>query len=313
MGDVGETEEAAVALAVAGIDGDGDVFVGVGVVGGILGGGFGGWGFFVSGVGRRGGGEAEDGQRGGDEAETRGEAGREAVLIHAGLIIILGMTMVDATRVAGGGCALMMIYSLLLVAVLVVGAPYWLVRMAASGRYRAGLMGRLGRVPAEVTAAGDAAAGEGRPMVWVHAVSVGEVLAATAMVGALKDAGLAVAVSTTTQAGQELAKKRLGSGCAVFYMPLDFGVVVRRYLAALRPRLVVNDGERALAECDSGVQEGRRAAGGGECAGERSVVSAIYAAAWVVGSAAAGGVAVPGAERGDGGAAEEDRRRDGAG
>ena len=132
----------------------------------------------------------------------------------------------------------MMIYSLLLAAVLVVGAPYWLVRMATSGRYRAGLMGRLGRVPTEVTAAGDAA-GNGRPMVWVHAVSVGEVLAATAMVGALNDAGVAVAVSTTTQAGQELAKKRLGSSCAVLYMPLDFGVVVRRYLAALRPRLVV--------------------------------------------------------------------------
>jgi 3-deoxy-D-manno-octulosonic-acid transferase len=133
---------------------------------------------------------------------------------------------------------LMAIYSLLLLLVLVVGSPYWLVRMLTSGRYRAGLWGRLGRVPAEVKAAGAAAAKSGRALVWVHAVSVGEVLAASAMVKELQSAGLVVAVSTTTMAGQELAKKRFAE-CAVFYMPLDFGVVVRRYLSALRPKLVV--------------------------------------------------------------------------
>ncbi len=132
----------------------------------------------------------------------------------------------------------MAIYSLLLMLVLVVGAPYWLVRMMTSGRYRAGLWGRLGRVPAGVKAAGDLAAKSGKALVWVHAVSVGEVLAASAMVRELQSAGLVVAVSTTTMAGQELAKKRFPE-CAVFYMPLDFGVVVRRYLGALRPRLVV--------------------------------------------------------------------------
>jgi 3-deoxy-D-manno-octulosonic-acid transferase len=132
----------------------------------------------------------------------------------------------------------MAIYSLLLMLVLVVGSPYWLVRMLTSGRYRAGLWGRLGRVPAGVKAAGGAAAEAGKDLVWVHAVSVGEVLAASAMVRELQSAGLVVAVSTTTMAGQELAKKRFAE-CAVFYMPLDFGVVVRRYLAALKPKLVV--------------------------------------------------------------------------
>ncbi|MCU1321002.1 MAG: Three-deoxy-D-manno-octulosonic-acid transferase protein [Acidobacteriaceae bacterium] len=122
--------------------------------------------------------------------------------------------------------------------VMVVGAPYWLARMMTSGRYRAGLAGRLGQVPAEVQAAGDSVAQEGRALVWIHAVSVGEVLAATALVGELREAGLAVTVSTTTQAGQELARRRF-TGCAVFYMPLDLGILVRRYLQALRPKLVV--------------------------------------------------------------------------
>jgi 3-deoxy-D-manno-octulosonic-acid transferase len=131
-------------------------------------------------------------------------------------------------------------YSLMLLLALVVGAPYWLARMVASERHRAGLRGRLGRVPKELVQAGDDAATAGKSMVWLHAVSVGEVLAATTLVKELKAAGLAVAVSTTTQAGQDLAKKRMGAmGCAVFYMPLDFAVLVRRYIGALRPKLVV--------------------------------------------------------------------------
>ena len=61
----------------------------------------------------------------------------------AKLIIIFA----GAQGKARGKATVMMVYSSLLLAVLVVGAPYWLVRMATSGRYRAGLRGRLGRVP----------------------------------------------------------------------------------------------------------------------------------------------------------------------
>jgi 3-deoxy-D-manno-octulosonic-acid transferase len=130
---------------------------------------------------------------------------------------------------------LMGVYSFLLLLTLVVGAPYWLVRMATSGRYRAGLAGRLGRVPAELRATV-----AGRDVVWVHAVSVGEVMAAARLVAELREAlpGWVVAVSTTTETGQRLAGERLEES-PVFYMPLDFRVVVRRYLGVLRPKLVV--------------------------------------------------------------------------
>jgi len=129
----------------------------------------------------------------------------------------------------------MMIYSSLLLAALVLGAPYWLVRMATSGRYRAGLLGRLGRVPENLRAAV-----AGRDVIWVHAVSVGEVLAATQLVRELKAAlpGWVVAVSTTTETGQRLATERL-TGSPVFYLPLDFAFVVRRYLRVLRPKMLV--------------------------------------------------------------------------
>ncbi len=131
----------------------------------------------------------------------------------------------------------MAIYSALLLAVLVLGAPYWLLRMATSGRYRAGLAGRLGWVPKQVRAAVAAA---GREVVWVHAVSVGEVMAAAQLIRELSAARpeLMIVVSTTTATGQKLAKQRLPE-LPVFYLPLDFAFVVRRYLRVLRPRLLV--------------------------------------------------------------------------
>jgi 3-deoxy-D-manno-octulosonic-acid transferase len=129
----------------------------------------------------------------------------------------------------------MIVYSSLLLAALVLGAPYWLVRMATSGRYRAGLPGRLGRVPE-----GLRAAVAGRDVIWVHAVSVGEVLAASELIRELKAAlpGWVVAVSTTTETGQRLARERLKDS-PVFYLPLDFQFTVRRYLQVLRPKMLV--------------------------------------------------------------------------
>jgi 3-deoxy-D-manno-octulosonic-acid transferase len=129
----------------------------------------------------------------------------------------------------------MIVYSLLLLATLVVGAPYWLVRMATSGRYRAGLFGRLGVVPKGLrpTVAG-------RDVVWVHAVSVGEVLSAIQLIRGLREAlpNFVFAVSTTTETGQRLAKERL-KDWPVFYLPLDFRYAVRRYLRMLQPRMLV--------------------------------------------------------------------------
>jgi len=130
----------------------------------------------------------------------------------------------------------MVTYSLLLAAVLVVGSPYWLFRMLTSGRYRAGLSQRLGRVPPELRAAI-----AGRQVVWLHAVSVGEVLAATRLVAELESAlgeAWIIVVSTTTATGQTLARQRFGAG-RVFYYPLDFAWSVRAWLRALQPRLLV--------------------------------------------------------------------------
>jgi 3-deoxy-D-manno-octulosonic-acid transferase len=129
----------------------------------------------------------------------------------------------------------MIVYSSLLLAAMILGAPYWLFRMATSGRYRAGLAGRLGRTPK-----GLRASVAGREVIWVHAVSVGEVLAATRLIRELQTAlpGRVIAVSTTTETGQRLAKERLPES-PVFYLPLDFAFTVRRYLRVLQPKMLV--------------------------------------------------------------------------
>ena len=126
-----------------------------------------------------------------------------------------------------------LLYSALLAVWLVVSLPYWLLQMMRHGKYRAGLSERLGRVPA-LLARGT------KPTIWVHAVSVGEVLAVSGLVGELTSRypHYRLVVSTTTATGQKLARSRFG-GENVFYFPLDFGFAIRPYLRALRPQLVV--------------------------------------------------------------------------
>jgi 3-deoxy-D-manno-octulosonic-acid transferase len=125
-------------------------------------------------------------------------------------------------------------YSALLAVVLVVTLPYWLLRMMRHGKYRAGLRQRFGAVPPALAARG------AKPAIWVHAVSVGEVVASSAIVTALREKFPAhrVVISTTTSTGQKLAAQRFGAE-NVFYFPLDFAFAIRPYLDALRPELVV--------------------------------------------------------------------------
>ena len=125
------------------------------------------------------------------------------------------------------------LYSLALFLVLAIGAPYWLFRMATSGKYREGLAERLGRIPKRIHI-------DGKPVIWVHAVSVGEVLAASRLIEELttRATGWRIVISTTTRTGQRIARDRFGPD-RVFYFPLDFAFAIRSWLCALQPRMVV--------------------------------------------------------------------------
>jgi len=113
------------------------------------------------------------------------------------------------------------------------GSPYWIYEMLRHRKYRKGLWERMGLVPSRLGSGG-------RASVWVHAVSVGEVLAVSELVrrSGTEFPQHRVVVSTTTDTGQALARKLFGAE-NVFYFPLDFAFAVRRWMSTLRPELIV--------------------------------------------------------------------------
>ncbi len=112
--------------------------------------------------------------------------------------------------------------------------PYWLLQRMRHGKYGAGLGERLGRIPRRLVAQ------PARPTIWIHAVSVGEVLAISGLATELtkRFSQHRVVISTTTDTGQKLARTRFDEE-NVFYFPLDFAFAIRPYLRLLQPKLVV--------------------------------------------------------------------------
>jgi 3-deoxy-D-manno-octulosonic-acid transferase len=127
------------------------------------------------------------------------------------------------------------LYSVALAAAMLVSLPYWLFQMARHGKYSKGLAERVGRLPSRLQLPREL-----EPVIWVHAVSVGEVLAVVGLVEELQGRfpQHRIFISTTTDTGQALARKRFGDA-RVFYFPVDFAFAIRPYLQALRPRMVV--------------------------------------------------------------------------
>lgn len=126
------------------------------------------------------------------------------------------------------------LYSLLLALGLVIALPFWVFQAVRHGKYRRGFGERLGRVPERLRQ------NLSQPVIWIHAVSVGEVLAISQLVAQLHKElpGYRVVVSTTTDTAQKLARQRFGEA-NVFHFPLDFGFSVTPYLRLLNPALVV--------------------------------------------------------------------------
>ncbi len=114
-------------------------------------------------------------------------------------------------------------------------AGYFLYRGFRNPAYFTSLSERLGRLPRSYrqTAAG---------AIWLHAVSVGEVISLQGLVGLLRREypRAPLFVSAGTLAGHAIAREKLGANAAgIFYAPLDYAFALRAVLRALRPALVI--------------------------------------------------------------------------
>jgi len=122
------------------------------------------------------------------------------------------------------------LYTLVLLTGLVVLSPVFLYRGLRHRKYLGSLRERLGNVPVGRS---------DRRTLWVHAVSVGELLAAESLVRRMcaDFSGWRIVLTTTTSTGQALARERFGD-IDVFYFPLDLPWSVRRALESVRPSVV---------------------------------------------------------------------------
>lgn len=133
------------------------------------------------------------------------------------------------------GNLLFFIYSILLLAVSPVLLPVMAIRLALKGRSRAGMRQRFGIFEKGFFAK------RGEKTVWVHAVSVGETLAAVPLVKELKrqHGGTKVYFSTVTETGNAIAREKLDPDDSVFYFPFDLPFVADRVVGMINPDVFV--------------------------------------------------------------------------
>jgi 3-deoxy-D-manno-octulosonic-acid transferase len=129
------------------------------------------------------------------------------------------------------------IYSFLMGTAALLLLPYWLIKGLRQGKYLSNLGERLGLSLGAL----DGLPADRRGAIWIHAVSVGELLSSIGLAKRLKEAhpDRPLVVSTTTITGQTLARERMQFADAVFYFPLDWSFCVRRVLRAVRPAVVI--------------------------------------------------------------------------
>ncbi len=126
------------------------------------------------------------------------------------------------------------IYSLLLGLGFLILLPRFILDGFRHGKYVAGFRERLGLI-SPIT-------NDGRPVIWIHCVSVGETQAARPLVRGIREQfpDYLIAISTTTLTGQNLAGEIFkGEAARVFYFPFDWRWVVRRTLKTINPKAVL--------------------------------------------------------------------------
>ena len=147
------------------------------------------------------------------------------------------------------------LYSVLIVTFFLVMSPYLAWQAVRHRKYIGSLQQRLGYLPISFNL-------DGEESIWIHAVSVGEVLTARALLPQLKERypRLRLYLSTTTMTGQQIARNSLQYVDEVFYFPVRPGLRRQPDAAAGEAAAVHHDGDRDLAEPPAGPATARASA-----------------------------------------------------
>ena len=125
--------------------------------------------------------------------------------------------------------------------VLLVLSPLIVAVLLSKPRCRPGLLQRLGlqESPSGQSASHNKPPIPTPPVIWIHAVSLGEVVAVTPLVNELhrRHPTYRLVVSTVTETGREAVEQRLAGVAEHCYAPLDFPWVVSRFIERLQPCL----------------------------------------------------------------------------
>ena len=127
-------------------------------------------------------------------------------------------------------------YNILFTIFFLLSAPYYFMKLWRRGNWRKNFSQRFGRYNAKVKQSIT-----NRHMLWIHAVSVGEVNLCTQLIRALEPRvpNLKIIVSTTTTTGMGELKRNLPSHILKIYYPIDRHKYVRRALSTLHPEAIV--------------------------------------------------------------------------
>lgn len=127
-------------------------------------------------------------------------------------------------------------YNLLFTLCLLLSAPFYWLKMVRRGNWREGFSQRYGKYSSKIKQALT-----NRHVLWLHAVSVGEVNICTQLIAALEPRlpNLKIVVSTTTSTGMAELQRKLPSHIVKFYYPIDRRIWTWRALATIHPEVIV--------------------------------------------------------------------------
>jgi 3-deoxy-D-manno-octulosonic-acid transferase len=128
------------------------------------------------------------------------------------------------------------LYNILFTISFLLSSPYYFFRMWRRGNWVEGFAQRFGRYNVKLKQAIT-----NRQVIWIHAVSVGEVNLCTQLIRALEPRlpNIKIVVSTTTTTGMSLLQGKLPSHISKVYYPIDRRPWVSRALASLNPEAVI--------------------------------------------------------------------------